>query len=344
MKRKVLLFLFAVVFAVNITACGKTIDNKTTNSEDAVEEKVEDNKEPQTEATIEEKEEEETSNSFGLFAGNYSFMSGAGAWSTDISLFDDGTFTGEFHDSDMGDMGDDYPNGTVYLCKFSGKFTELVQKDDFTYTCSIESMTLETEAGKEEISKEDGIKYVYAGAYGFDNAKDFEFYLPGKNVGELNSDFVSWMSLRYNQPYPDTLPHRAFNNLSENQGFEENSAYMEDMTAEYPESIQVLPYELAGKYHNANLNIDMIISAYTDYVEGDEASGNITWEIPEDAYIWNDEATFLPSSNGFDVKPGFYGEYKIIVTDNTNGNLTIHLYDSNGYDCGEYVMTEHFES
>ena len=29
---------------------------------------------------------------FATFAGNYSFMSGAGAWSTDVTIYDDGAF------------------------------------------------------------------------------------------------------------------------------------------------------------------------------------------------------------------------------------------------------------
>ena len=48
------------------------------------------------------------------------FSSGAGAWGTGLTLAADGSFSGEYHDSDMGDSGDDYPDGTVYLCNFPG--------------------------------------------------------------------------------------------------------------------------------------------------------------------------------------------------------------------------------
>lgn len=347
MIRKISVITLALCISLCTFACGKKATTSNDNIAESNEEKPEivETTEPATEETpVQEEEVSLATVSFADFVGNYSFMSGAGAWSTDVILYDDGTFEGEFHDSDMGDVGDDYPNGTVYLCNFSGKFSELVKVDDYTYTCSLESITQEVETGKDEIGAEDGIRYVYSDPYGFDNASDFEFYLPGKNVGELNNDLTTWLSIRFNQPYPDTLPCKVFSNLAENEGFEENGGYIEDMTAEYPESLPVDDYMLAGKYHNDNLNVDMNISIYTDYIEGDAECGNISWDIPDDVYVWNDDAVILQAANGYDVHPGFYGEYKLIVTDNTDGKIVIHLYDSNGFDCGEYVMTEHFES
>ena len=53
---------------------------------------------------------------------NFLFCSGAGGWSTGLKLNADGTFSGEYHDSNMGETGDGYPNGTMYECTFSGKF------------------------------------------------------------------------------------------------------------------------------------------------------------------------------------------------------------------------------
>ena len=43
----------------------------------------------------------------------YIFTSGVGAWETELTLYADGTFTGQFHDSNMGETGYGYPNGTV---------------------------------------------------------------------------------------------------------------------------------------------------------------------------------------------------------------------------------------
>ena len=51
------------------------------------------------------------------------FCSGAGAWSTTIWIAPDGSFTGEYHDSEMGDAGEDYPDGSIYGCLFHGQLT-----------------------------------------------------------------------------------------------------------------------------------------------------------------------------------------------------------------------------
>ena len=49
------------------------------------------------------------------FPRGFIFASGAGAWGSSLSLWPDGTFTGSYHDSEMGENGEDYPNGTVYM-------------------------------------------------------------------------------------------------------------------------------------------------------------------------------------------------------------------------------------
>lgn len=57
---------------------------------------------------------------FMPISGNtFHFSSGAGGWLTEIVISEDGSFTGHFHDSDMGDA---YPEGTRYECSFTGVF------------------------------------------------------------------------------------------------------------------------------------------------------------------------------------------------------------------------------
>ena len=50
------------------------------------------------------------------------FSSGAGAWGTELYLEKDGSFEGGFHDTNMGESGEENPYGTCYVCNFSGKF------------------------------------------------------------------------------------------------------------------------------------------------------------------------------------------------------------------------------
>ena len=60
------------------------------------------------------------------------FSSGVGGWGTSLTLERGGTFSGQFHDSDMGAIGEDYPNGTVYLCHFSGRFSVSEKVDEYS--------------------------------------------------------------------------------------------------------------------------------------------------------------------------------------------------------------------
>ena len=67
----------------------------------------------------------------------FEFSSGAGGWSTELTMGENGTFTGVYHDSEMGETGDNYPDGTVYLCSFHGQFTDPVQVDEYTWTVKV---------------------------------------------------------------------------------------------------------------------------------------------------------------------------------------------------------------
>ena len=118
------------------------------------------------------------------------FGSGVGAWCTVAYIDPDGTFTGYFQDSDMGDNGDDYPDGTRYECYFSGKFSPLRKSGDFEYSMICESLASEGIFGEEQIV--DGVKLITWTPYGFDDANEFFLYLPGKKTAELPEGFLSW--------------------------------------------------------------------------------------------------------------------------------------------------------
>jgi len=128
---------------------------------------------------------------------SFSFCSGAGAWGTELRLNKDGTFTGLFNDSDMGDMGEGYPNGTRYTCSFSGKFENIVQVDALTYKMTLEDIQTERASGDEWI--DDGVRYIATGPYGLEGGKEFIFYLPDTPVNTLSQEFLSWWPYRYDQ-------------------------------------------------------------------------------------------------------------------------------------------------
>lgn len=132
----------------------------------------------------------------------FTFSSGAGAWMTVLTLNPDGSFAGEYHDSDMGDRGDRYPNGTVYICNFEGKFTEPVKVDEFIYSMSLESFKVAEAAGR--VYYEDEIRYILSDPVGMSDAGEFYLYLPGAAMSALPEDFLSWCDV--DTDIRDTLP------------------------------------------------------------------------------------------------------------------------------------------
>lgn len=126
-------------------------------------------------------------------SGTYMFCSGAGGWSTDLTLLPDGSFTGVYHDSDMG-TGDPekYPGGIVYICRFSGCFTRPEKLDETTWSLAIESLELEHPAdGTEEFA--DGVCYIYSEPYGLEGTETMTVYLPDTPVEGLSED-VLWVA------------------------------------------------------------------------------------------------------------------------------------------------------
>ena len=146
----------------------------------------------------------------------FSFCSGVGSWATTITIGDDGSFTGTYHDSNMGEIGPGYPNGTVYLCNFTGKFTTPTKVTDTVYSMKLESMSLERPEGQEYI--EDEIKYITTGPYGLENSNVLYLYLPGTPRANLSEGFLSWI----HYDVYDALPAGLYGiyNIQDDTGFE----------------------------------------------------------------------------------------------------------------------------
>lgn len=119
------------------------------------------------------------------------FSSGAGAWATFLTIDADGNFEGNYHDSNMGETGDGYPNGTIYVSDFHGAFTEPEKVNDYSYRFRIDYLALAEEPETREIL--DQILYIYSLPYGIDDAEDFYIYLPGAPLEELPEDFLRWV-------------------------------------------------------------------------------------------------------------------------------------------------------
>lgn len=169
------------------------------------------------EKTTEDKKEDAPANSVELPLGtsgkSFMFSSGAGGWSTMLEVKADGSFSGLYSDSDMGDTGDDYPNGTVYQSEFTGTFKNITKVDDNTYKMELGDYKTVKENGTKEIK--DDIKYVYTEPYGIEGGKTFYLYTDKKPKSEVTEDFLSWTWLEMK----DTLGVYAIYNEDMQEGF-----------------------------------------------------------------------------------------------------------------------------
>lgn len=140
--------------------------------------------------SVPEKEDE----LFAHFEGmEWSFCSGAGAWSTDLQIRPDGTFTGQFHDSEMGESAEAYPDGTVYICEFSGRFSVVSREDTNSWKLRVDELRLDEETGKETI--EDGIRFVTTTSYGIEQGDELLLYQPGTPLEMLTEGMKFWAHL-----------------------------------------------------------------------------------------------------------------------------------------------------
>jgi hypothetical protein len=120
----------------------------------------------------------------------WSFSSGAGGWSTELNILPDGSFTGNYHDSEMGETGDGYPEGTIYICSFIGRMSLVEQAEENVWKLMIDELTLDGEPGTELI--EDGVRFVYTEPYGVSAGDEMLLYAPGTHLDVFSEEMLIW--------------------------------------------------------------------------------------------------------------------------------------------------------
>lgn len=210
------------------------------------------------------------------------FSSGVGAWSTELRINSDGTFKGNYHDADMGDSGDDYPNGTLYLCGFTGKFSNLEKVDEFTYKMKLASLEFDDEPEKEEIV--DGVRQIYSTAYGLDDGKDFCLYLPGAKLSDLPEMYRSWVGYYSLENTTETeLPFYGLYNIETGDGFS-STVYEEQSLSERIEMeisfAEEQDAELQAKLQEDTAQADMNATSAELFQVWDNTL-NIVWKLLE---------------------------------------------------------------
>nr|AHF25615.1 serine/threonine protein kinase [uncultured bacterium Contigcl_23] len=154
----------------------------------------------------------------------FEFCSGVGAWGTELVMGENGAFTGSFHDSEMGETGEGYPNGTVYVCTFHGRFSDPAAIDEYSW---LVQMDAEPDGGQVPEAIEDGIRYVTTEPYGVEKAKTVIIFLPGTPVDRLPEGFMIWSHLQEMDPEATEIPYYAIWNEDDEAGFVSDSAYQD---------------------------------------------------------------------------------------------------------------------
>lgn len=121
----------------------------------------------------------------------FALSSGAGAWGVSMSVLPDGSFWGVYHDSDMGDSGPGYPNGTRYASAFTGHFAHVERADEWSYTMVVSDVQV---LGQEDgVYYEDGVRVVASGPAGLAVNDSLTLYRPGVPDVLAPEDYRLWM-------------------------------------------------------------------------------------------------------------------------------------------------------
>lgn len=302
MKKRVLATIVAVCLSVAVTACGKEQQNDTMELEllpgvGKPDETVNDTKNVSnedgeiTEKTDSREEipsvEQVTSISFeDLSTRQFYFSSGVGAWGEEFVIEKDGYFTGKYHDSNMGETGEDYPEGTFYSCSYSGHFTDITKVGEYTYEMKLTDISYKEEPGTEEIL--DGIKYVTTDAYFMAAGDTFRIYLPGMPLGEMSEDLYLWVR-DYNQSESELTMIVIADEKNELAAVSVNRlAPAEDAQMTYNTYKESFDYYADKLTNEAQTTLDMAIYSGKMYELSDDCLNYlwnlIRYNVPKDRY------------------------------------------------------------
>lgn len=160
---------------------------------------------------------------FDQMPKDFVFTSGAGGWATQLTIHPDGIFDGTYYDSNLGDTGPGYPNGTVYYCVFKGSWKDVTQTNPWEYRMYLESLSYTAPSGVTTI--QNGTRYIAAEVppYGLNNPKEFRLYLPGRPTGDLPGAYLDWARIASGwTTLPSVLPTWGLYNVGGQQGYVED--------------------------------------------------------------------------------------------------------------------------
>lgn len=134
--------------------------------------------------------------SFSDLPKEYTFSAGAGGWATQLTIDEDGEYTGDFSDMELGAR-------TIYSCNFHGKLSAPQKVNDHLYKADI--LSFETDRSSEsEVSNGVTYKYVDEGRGFPKDSKSIYIYTPETPLSSIGTDLMSWIHRRTDDP-SDTL-------------------------------------------------------------------------------------------------------------------------------------------
>ncbi|MGO5518834.1 PASTA domain-containing protein [Bifidobacterium thermophilum] len=138
--------------------------------------------------------------------GKYIFSVGAGAWSTIMTVNADGSFSADYHDSDLGVTGDGYPNGSRSIASGTGKFTYTKRNNDGSFSMTCDQKAFHQNGTVGDVTIKDGVRVeTVDGIYGLTPCNTFTVYPTGYATSALSDDVKSWMYGVIGNPLPSTL-------------------------------------------------------------------------------------------------------------------------------------------
>lgn len=151
-----------------------------------------------------------------IFPRAFSHMSGAGGWSTELYVAEDGSFEGCYYWHRIAEENDLWE---MYDCKFAGKFGPPKKVNEYTYSIQLEELTIgPAEQGIE--GSENFVQVDEEAAPGIEGGEEFLIYLPGAPLDELPEEFVWWVDLVTGIADDDiTLPWYGLYNVNEQLGW-----------------------------------------------------------------------------------------------------------------------------
>ena len=162
-----------------------------------------------------------TGTEFSAYAGSYYFQVGVGNRYVKIDLNSDGTFTGAYSDTNLGESGSGY-NFTTYYNEFSGSFDGPHSTGTYEYGTYVKNFKLKYKVGSSAIKTDEygqKIRYVYSTPSGIAQRDYFRLFIQGTPTSALPDDFTNYV-MYLSDNY---LPYHAFYNVTGHSVFQKSN-------------------------------------------------------------------------------------------------------------------------